>query len=131
MILRTASAVLLLLFVSGEFGNGHWPLCQSLVGLHSCLDRVLSLNTTSVCHTGLHGVRCQNEPPSPETKSTFELAKETTIQKHTGVNVTTGQDIVPSANTTSNATGNFASSTQINGAASAVAAKSGCLVLLL
>ncbi|DBB06581.1 TPA: hypothetical protein ACH3X1_012112 [Trebouxia sp. C0004] len=69
MILRTASAFLLLLFVSG-----------------------------------LHGVRCQNEPPSPETKSTFELAKENTIQKHTGVNVTTGEDIVSSANMTSNAT---------------------------
>lgn len=69
MILRTAAAVLLLLFVSG-----------------------------------LHGVRCQNETPSPETKSTFELAKETTIQKHTGKNVTTGDDLVPSANTTSNAT---------------------------
>lgn len=69
MILRMASAILLLLFVSG-----------------------------------LHGVTCQDEPPSPETKSTFELAKETTIQKHTGVNVTTGEDIVPSTNTTSNAT---------------------------
>ena len=48
---------------------------------------------------------CQNEPPSPETKSTFELAKENTIQKHTGVNVTTGEGIVPTANVTSNVTG--------------------------
>ncbi len=107
MILRTAATVLLLLFVSGELGNGHWPLCQSLVNLHSFSDSVLSLNTIS-CHSGLHGVRCQNETPSPETKSTFELAKETTIQKHTGKNVTTGDDLVPSANTTSNATGKLA-----------------------
>lgn len=47
---------------------------------------------------------CQNEPPSPETKSTFELAKENTIQKHTGVNVTTGEGIVPAANVTANMT---------------------------
>lgn len=105
---------------------------RALLRLHSFSDRVLSVNT-STCHTGLHGVRCQNEPPSPETKSTFELAKENTIQKHTGVNVTTGEDIGPSANTTANATGNFASTTYtqsmpFDGAASkhAADAKSTC-----
>lgn len=83
---------------------------SGLFNLHSFSDSVLSLNTIS-CHIGLHGVRCQNETPSPETKSTFELAKETTIQKHTGKNVTTGDDLVPSANTTSNATGKLALTT--------------------
>lgn len=69
MLLRTTSAVFLLLFVAG-----------------------------------LHGISCQDESPSSEPKSTFALAKENTITHHTGLNVTTGDELMPTGNLTSNAT---------------------------